>query len=43
MAHDDAVSELAGAAGTQFDPRAVAALPGRLVRSRAAALSAPAS
>ncbi|MEA2383168.1 MAG: hypothetical protein QOH72_3139 [Solirubrobacteraceae bacterium] len=43
MAHEDAVSELARAAGTQFDPRVVTALLGRLARSRAAALSAPAS
>jgi diguanylate cyclase (GGDEF)-like protein len=43
MPHEDAVSELARAAGTQFDPRVVAALLGRLARTRAAALSAPAS
>ena len=42
MAHDDAVSELAAAAGTQFDPRVVAALLGRLAGARDAALSAPA-
>jgi diguanylate cyclase (GGDEF)-like protein len=44
MAHEDAVSEHARAAGTQFDPRVVAALLGRLARTRGAAaeLSAPA-
>jgi len=42
MAHDDAVSELAAAAGTQFDPRVVTALLGRLAGARDAALSAPA-
>jgi diguanylate cyclase (GGDEF)-like protein len=50
MAHDDAVAELARSAGTQFDPRVVAALLGRLATTPAAsadagaaALSAPAS
>jgi diguanylate cyclase (GGDEF)-like protein len=43
MAHDDAVEELAAAAGTQFDPRVVAALLGRLAGAREPALSAPAS
>jgi diguanylate cyclase (GGDEF)-like protein len=38
MAHDDAIAELVGAAGSQFDPRVVAALVSRLV----GALSAPA-
>jgi HD-GYP domain-containing protein (c-di-GMP phosphodiesterase class II) len=43
MAHEDAVSELVAAAGTQFDPWVVAALLGRLAGARGAALSAPAS
>ena len=38
MAHEDAVSELVAATGTQFDPRVVAALLGRL----AGPVSAPA-
>ena len=46
MAHEDAVAELARAAGTQFDPRVVAALLGRLAGARPGArpsLSARAS
>ena len=46
MAHDDAVAELARAAGSQFDPRVVAALLGRLAGARPGArpsLSARAS
>jgi HD-GYP domain-containing protein (c-di-GMP phosphodiesterase class II) len=39
MDHEAAVAELVRAAGTQFDPRVVATLPGR----RAGAVSAPAS
>jgi diguanylate cyclase (GGDEF)-like protein len=33
MAHDDAIAELVRAAGTQFDPRVVAALLGRVARA----------
>jgi diguanylate cyclase (GGDEF)-like protein len=43
MAHEDAVSELAGAAGSQFDPRVVAALLGQLAGAGAGQLSARAS
>jgi diguanylate cyclase (GGDEF)-like protein/putative nucleotidyltransferase with HDIG domain len=42
MAHGDAIAELARAAGSQFDPRVVAALLGRLADARPA-LSARAS
>jgi HD-GYP domain-containing protein (c-di-GMP phosphodiesterase class II) len=34
MAHDDAIAELARGAGSQFDPRVVAALLGRLADAR---------
>jgi HD-GYP domain-containing protein (c-di-GMP phosphodiesterase class II) len=40
MPHEDAVSELAAAAGSQFDPRVVAALLGQLAGARAGQLSA---
>ena len=36
MAHEDAIAELARAAGSQFDPRVVAALLGRLADARPA-------
>jgi HD-GYP domain-containing protein (c-di-GMP phosphodiesterase class II) len=41
MDHDDAVAELVAGAGTQFDPRVVAALLGHLAGSRPALSSRP--